>query len=122
MVLPIFLGKTINSINIIIDKSIASLLSEGVVSVLNYGNRITGFVTSVFVVSITTALFPQLSRLSAASDTRQLKHTYRSSCGIIGLFVIPCFSAGSLPNLMCSAPGRLCFSTRWGCSFTASRK
>ena len=95
MVLPIFLGKTINSINIIIDTSIASLLSEGVVSVLNYGNRITGFVTSVFVVSITTALFPQLSRLSAASDTRQLKHTYRSSCGIIGLFVIP-ISAGMM--------------------------
>ena len=64
MVLPIFLGKAINSINILIDKSIASLLTEGVVSVMNYGNRITGFVTSVFVVSITTALFPQLSRLS----------------------------------------------------------
>ena len=95
MVLPIFLGKTINSINIIIDKSIASLLSEGVVSVLNYGNRITGFVTSVFVVSITTALFPQLSRLSAASETKQLKRTYRSSCGIIGLFVIP-ISAGMM--------------------------
>ena len=89
MVLPIFLGKAINSINILIDKSIASLLTEGVVSVMNYGNRITGFVTSVFVVSITTALFPQLSRLSAASDTKQLKKTYRSSCGIIGLFVIP---------------------------------
>ena len=95
MVLPIFLGKTINSINLIIDKSIASLLSEGVVSVMNYGNRITGFVTSVFVVSITTALFPQLSRLSAASDTRQLKKTYRSSCGVIGLFVIP-ISAGMM--------------------------
>ena len=95
MVLPIFLGKTINSINLIIDKSIASLLSEGVVSVMNYGNRITGFVTSVFVVSITTALFPQLSRLSAASETKQLKRTYRSSCGIIGLFVIP-ISAGMM--------------------------
>ena len=78
MVLPIFLGKTINSINLIIDKSIASLLSEGVVSV-----------------SITTALFPQLSRLSAASDTRQLKKTYRSSCGVIGLLVIP-ISAGMM--------------------------
>ena len=95
MVLPIFLGKTINSINILIDKSIASMLSEGVVSVMNYGNRITGFVTSVFVVSITTALFPQLSRLSASSDTKQLKRTYRSSCGIIGLFVIP-ISAGMM--------------------------
>ena len=51
--------------------------------------------TSVFVVSITTALFPQLSRLSAASDTRQLKKTYRSSCGVIGLLVIP-ISAGMM--------------------------
>jgi len=95
MVLPIFLGKAINSINILIDKSIASMLSEGVVSVMNYGNRITGFVTSVFVVSITTALFPQMSRLSAASDTRQLKKTYITSSGIIGLFVIP-ISAGMM--------------------------
>ena len=93
MVLPIFLGKAINSINNLIDKTIASLLSPGVVSVMNYGNRITGFVTSVFVVAITTALFPQMSRLSAISDTHHLKKTYITSSGVISLFVIP-VSAG----------------------------
>lgn len=95
MVLPIFLGKTINSINNLIDKTIASMLSSGVVSVMNYGNRITGFVTSVFVVSITTALFPQMSRLTAISNTRQLKKTYITSSGVISLFVIP-ISAGMM--------------------------
>ncbi len=93
MVFPIFLGKAINAINNLIDKTIASLLSSGVVSVMNYGNRVTGFVTSVFVVAITTALFPQMSRLSAISDTRHLKKTYVTSSGIISLFVIP-ISAG----------------------------
>lgn len=95
LVLPIFLGKTINSINSLIDRTIASMLPTGVVSVMNYGNRLTGFVTSVFVVSITTALFPQMTRLSVQDDTRRLKKTYITSSGIIGLFVIP-ISAGMM--------------------------
>ena len=93
MVLPMFLGKSITQLNIMIDRTIASTLPEGAISALNYGNRITGFVTSVFVVSLTTALFPQLSRLSAAQSMKRLKTTFSTSVGIMSLLVIP-ISAG----------------------------
>lgn len=89
MVLPIFLGKAVYAVNSLIDKTIASLLPSGVVSVMNYGSRVTGFVISVFVVAVTTALFPKFSKLSAEEDVRQLKRTYNRSMGIIALFVIP---------------------------------
>lgn len=89
MVIPIFLGKTITQINTMADRAIASSLPEGSVSALSYGNRITGFVTSVFVISLTTALFPQLSRLSAMKSVKRMKRTFITSVGIMSLLVIP---------------------------------
>ncbi|MEA5011211.1 MAG: murein biosynthesis integral membrane protein MurJ [Angelakisella sp.] len=95
MVIPIFLGKTITQLNIMIDRTIASTLPEGSVSALGYGNRIIGFVTAVFVVSVATALFPQLSRLSALKNIKKLKSTFVTSVGIMSFIVLP-ISAGAM--------------------------
>lgn len=93
LVLPIFLGKAITQLNTMLDRTIASVLPEGSVSALSYANRITGFVTAVFVVSVATAIFPQLSRLSAGNNTKKLKSTFVTSSGIMSLLVLP-ISAG----------------------------
>ena len=95
MVIPIFLGKSITQLNTMIDRTIASTLPEGSVSALSYGNRIIGFVTAVFVVSVATAIFPQLSRLSAVKNIRKLKSTFVTSAGIMSLIVLP-ISAGAM--------------------------
>ncbi len=92
-VIPIFLGKAITELNTMIDRTIASLLPEGSVSALSYGNRVVGFVTAVFVISVTTAVFPQMSRLSAMKSTRKLKRTFARSVGLMSLMVLP-ISAG----------------------------
>lgn len=93
LVLPIFLGKAITQLNTMLDRTIASVLPEGSVSALSYANRVTGFVTAVFVVSVATAIFPQLSRLSAGNNTKKLKSTFVTSSGIMSLLVLP-ISAG----------------------------
>ena len=93
VVLPIFLGKAITELNTMIDRTIASVLPAGSVSALSYGNRVVGFVTAVFVISVTTAVFPQMSHLSAIKNTRRLKSTFRSSAGLMSLMVLP-ISAG----------------------------
>ena len=93
VVFPIFLGKAITELNTMIDRTIASVLPAGTVSALSYGNRVVGFVTAVFVISVTTAVFPQMSRLSAIRNTRKLKATFRSSAGLMSLMVLP-ISAG----------------------------
>ncbi len=93
VVIPIFLGKAITELNTMIDRTIASLLPEGSVSALSYGNRVVGFVTAVFVISVTTAVFPQMSRLSAMKSTRKLKRTFARSVGLMSLMVLP-ISAG----------------------------
>jgi len=93
MVVPVFLGKTINQINILIDRTIASTLPEGSISSINYANRIIGFVTSVFVISVATAIYPKLSTLSAENDKATIKKTFGSSISIISYIVLP-LSAG----------------------------
>lgn len=93
LVLPIFLGKAITQLNTMLDRTIASVLPEGSVSALSYANRVTGFVTAVFVVSVATAIFPQLSRLNAGNNTKKLKSTFITSSGIMSLLVLP-ISAG----------------------------
>lgn len=93
VVLPIFLGKAITELNTMIDRTIASVLPSGSVSALSYGNRIIGFVTAVFVISVTTAAFPQMSRLSAMKSHRKLKRTFTRSVGLMSLMVLP-ISAG----------------------------
>ena len=93
MVVPIFLGKTVVQLSTMADQTIASALPPGSISVLSYGNRITGMVTSVFVISLTTALFPELTRLSARHSVDKLKRTFRQSVGLMSLLIIP-ISAG----------------------------
>lgn len=93
VVLPIFLGKAITELNTMIDRTIASVLPSGSVSALSYGNRVVGFVTAVFVISVTTAAFPQMSRLSAMKSHRKLKRTFARSVGLMSLMVLP-ISAG----------------------------
>ncbi len=93
IIFPMFLGKTITQLNSMIDRSIASILPEGSISALGYGNRMLGFITSVFVISITTAIFPQMSKLTAEQNTKKLKSIFCKSVGIVALLVVP-VSAG----------------------------
>ncbi len=93
LVLPIFAGRTIIQINALIDRSLGSTLIEGSVSALNYANRVFGVVTSVFVVSLITAVFPQLSRQNAKHNMRSIKKTTRSGMGMVTLIVLPMSAA-----------------------------
>ncbi len=95
VVFPIFLGKAITQLNTMVDRTIASVLPEGSVSALSYANRITGFVTAVFVVSVATAIFPQLSRFSATNNIRKMKRSFATSAGLMSLIVLP-ISAGAM--------------------------
>lgn len=93
LVLPVFAGRTIIQINALIDRSLGSTLAEGSVSALNYANRVFGVVTSVFVVSLITAVFPQLSRQNAQHNLRSIKKTTRSGMGMVTLIVLPLSAA-----------------------------
>lgn len=87
--LPLLIGVSINQINVLVDKTIASQLAVGAISALNYANRLNLFIQGVFVTSIVTVLYPTMSKMLAEGDIKGYKKTFAESVTGINLFVVP---------------------------------
>lgn len=89
MTAPIILGVSVNQINVLVDRSIASNLAVGGISALSYAQKLNGFVQGMFVVSIVTVLYPIISSMAAKSDMKGLKRIVSESINVVNLLVIP---------------------------------
>lgn len=87
--LPIIAGASVNQINILIDRTLASGIAVGGISALNYANRLNDFVQGLFVASITTVMYPMISKMAAEDNLKGLKSTISEAISIISLLVIP---------------------------------
>lgn len=86
--MPIIIGVSVNQINILIDRTLASNFSGGI-SALNYASKLNLFIQGIFVTSIVSVIFPRISELITLKKTEELKQTIQKSIGIINLFIIP---------------------------------
>ncbi|MFI3225975.1 MAG: murein biosynthesis integral membrane protein MurJ [Clostridia bacterium] len=89
MGVPIFFGQLIFQFNSIVDKNFASMLGEGVMTIMKYANQLILFVTTIFVVSIVTAIYPTLAKLSNSGDFDEYKKISSTSMNTVLLLVIP---------------------------------
>lgn len=87
--LPIILGVSVNQINMLVDRTIASTIVVGGISALNYAERLNGFVQGIFVISISTALYPLISKMAAENNIKGLKIALSESITGINLLVLP---------------------------------
>lgn len=94
---PVVIGVSVNQINTVVDKTLASTLPEGSISALNYSNRLTGFVMSLFIVSIASVIYPMLSKLSSDNEKDKDKFVQYTVKGVNSaiLLVIP-ISVGAI--------------------------
>lgn len=86
---PIFLGQLLLQLNTLIDRNFASLIGEGIMTSMKYANQLIVFVTTIFVVSIVTAIYPKLSKLASENNIDEYKKISLSSMKVILLFVLP---------------------------------
>lgn len=87
--IPVSLGVSVNQINILVDRTISSQITVGGISALNYANRLNGFVQGIFVLSITTAIYPMISKMAAENNMNVFKKYVCESINSISLFVVP---------------------------------
>jgi putative peptidoglycan lipid II flippase len=87
--LPVIVGTSVNEINVLVDRTLASSIAVGGISALNYARRLNGFVQGLFVVSITTVLYPMISKMAAEKNMKGLKTYVSEAISIINLLVIP---------------------------------
>lgn len=60
--LPILIGNSLLQVSLILDRTSALHLSEGSAAALSFGSNLFVTITSVFIVGMTTVVFPRLSR------------------------------------------------------------
>lgn len=86
---PVIIGVSVNQINVLIDRSLASNVAVGGISALNYANRLNLFVQGLFVISISTVMYPMISKMAAKKDMKGLKEAIIEAINSISILVIP---------------------------------
>lgn len=87
--LPVILGVSANQINVLVDRTIASRIATGGISALNYANRLNLFVQGIVVMSISTAMYPMISRMASDNNIKGFKKSILSAINGIDLLVMP---------------------------------
>lgn len=86
---PILLGNSVVQLNTIVDKALGSTLEEGSMSALNYANSLSSIVTSVFVLSLSTVLFPTLTESAANKNVTEYRKTLMQSFRGLTMVLMP---------------------------------
>lgn len=89
IVIPVMLGASINQINVLVDRTIASGLAVGGISTLNYANKLNRFVQGIFVSSIVVVLYPMISKMVSEGDEDGLKKSVAEAITSVNLLVLP---------------------------------
>ena len=87
--LPLILGLSVNQVNIIVNKVLASGLSSGSISGLNYANLINQIAPSVFGVAVSTAIFPSLSWHVALDEEERFREIVSKAIRVSLLITVP---------------------------------
>lgn len=87
--LPVIIGTSVNEINVLVDRTLASRIAVGGISALNYARRLNGFVQGLVVVSLTSVMFPIISKMAAAENIKGLKQTVNEAMASMSLLIIP---------------------------------
>lgn len=87
--LPVIIGTSVNEINVLVDRTLASRIAVGGISALNYARLLNGFVQGLVVVSLTSVMFPIISKMAAAENIKGLKQTVNEAMASMSLLIIP---------------------------------
>ncbi|MBE3596714.1 MAG: murein biosynthesis integral membrane protein MurJ [Hydrogenibacillus sp.] len=92
---PVMIGTVAAQLNIVVDRMLASGLSEGSISALNYSNKVMQLAYGIIVVSMLSVLYPRLSEQAAQTDWRRLRETIARSFTALMLILLP-ITVGSI--------------------------
>lgn len=95
LIVPVFIGVGVNQINAIVDRSLASMLGDGIITVLNSANRLNGFVLGLFIATIAAVVYPSLSKLSNEDNKEKFAETVAQTVNSVTLLIIP-ISVGAI--------------------------
>ena len=89
LILPVIIGAGANSLNLIVDKNIASFLGEGGVTVLDYGQKLVVFTNVAITTSIVSVMYPLMANKLNSGDKKGFLEYLSKGIVVIALLLIP---------------------------------
>ena len=86
---PMFLGSALAHANIYVDQAMASWLKTGSVAALNYANKLFDIPSQIFIVALSTAVFPFFSQQTAEGDFAGLRDSFMKSARMAAFVLLP---------------------------------
>ncbi len=87
--LPVIIGISVQQINVLVDRTLASGIAIGGISALNYANKLTGFIQGLFVTSLITAMYPLIAKMAAERNLLNLRKTMSEVMLLLNLLILP---------------------------------
>ncbi|AEE91889.1 Integral membrane protein MviN [Tepidanaerobacter acetatoxydans Re1] len=87
--LPVIIGVSVDQINVLVDRTLASGIAVGGISALNYASKLNGFVQGMFVTTISAVMYPMISKMAVQGNFDGLKSSVSEAINLINLFVVP---------------------------------
>lgn len=87
--IPVLIGTTVDDINQIIDKTLATRIILGGMTAINYAQRLTGFVSGIVVNSLAVVAFPKFSQMASEKDYTNLSNAVVEALDLSNLLMIP---------------------------------
>ena len=89
LIVPVITGAGANSLNLIVDKNIASYLPEGAVTILDYGQKLVVFTNVAITTSIVSVMYPLMTNKLNRDDKKGFLQDLSKTIVVISLFLIP---------------------------------
>ena len=89
LTLPVLIGTTVDQINVLVDRMLASGLVEGSISALNYAYRLNALVTSLFASSVGAVIYYSTAQAGAEKDYVKLQKQLYVGIELIILISMP---------------------------------
>ena len=89
LIIPVFLGSYVNQINAVVNRTLASTLEFGSITALNYANKLNIFAVGILVISISTVMYPILSKLASENNIVEFKRSLLRNIDIVVIVMLP---------------------------------
>lgn len=89
LAIPASIGVSMDQINLIVDRSIASTIVQGGISALTYSNKLIVFIQSILVVSLLTVVFPKISKVASTHCFKEFNLIIYKFIEIFYIIILP---------------------------------
>ena len=89
LAIPVFVSVSVNDINTIVNRNLASGMGEGAASILYYSNKMNTMIIGIFITAITAIVFPILTKTLGSGDMKLGKKVMNASIKTVIFITVP---------------------------------